>query len=347
MSLPITTAIGFLGALQGLVLAGAIASLGGTARQPNQALALILVVFSVSVAAIVAEHAGFLKPSIWLILLEYTLLFFFPPAFWYYADTVLTVKSRFSVGVHLIPAGLWLGYLVAIGFGWITWRWLPPILGLIVYLTTYTIAIAIRAWRGTYKPKTLISHGFVLRVIIALLFVLHGAQFIRYFFRDVYVLTDIVPVTATIIIYLLSILAFRQSKLFAGHAPPSLRQKYDASTLTPERAEEIQQRLMLVMDREKPFLNENLNLSQLASKLAIPRAHLSQVVNTNLECSFPEFLNEYRVREATQLLNDPTKTHLTIEAIGYEAGFRSRSGFHSAFKRITGETPAQARARLS
>ena len=348
--MPVTTIIGLIGTIQGLILAGVVASLGGENRKPNRALALILFIFSVSIAAIVADHAGLFGASIWPVLVEYTFAFLFPPALWYYVDTVLGARSRVPFWVHLVPAVLWLGYLVGLTIGWpgsSTWRWLPPILGIVLYLLVYTIAVAVRTWRGTTRQQTLVSHGVVLRVLIVLLFLLHGAQGIRFFFRDVTVLSDVVPIVGTIIIYSLSILAFRQSRLFAGYEPESVRQKYETSTLTPERAEEIQHRLLLIMDRDKPFMNENLNLAELASRLAVPRAHLSQVINTNLGKSFPQLLNEYRVREAARLLGDGDVAHLTLEAIGYEVGFRSRSGFYSAFKRITGETPAQVRARLS
>ena len=353
MLLSVTALIGFLGAFQGLVLAGAIALFeGGAAREPNRALALLLFVFSVSVAAIVAEHAGLFGGSIWLVLVEYTFSLLFAPALWYYANTVLGTRPRLPLWVHLIPAGVWFGYLLAIGLGWLgtgptAWRWIPPILSLILYLAAYTIAVAVQAWRRALRQQMLVSHGVVLRVLIVSLFVLHGAQVVRYVFRSTPALTDIVPITGTIMVYVLAVLAFRQSRLFAGHEPAALQRKYGASTLTPERAEEIRRSLLLVMERDKPFLNENLNLAELASRLAIPRVHLSQVVNANLGTSFPQLLNEYRVREAMRLFKDPELAHLTIEAIGYEAGFRSRSGFYSAFKHIMGETPAQARARLS
>jgi AraC-like DNA-binding protein len=101
------------------------------------------------------------------------------------------------------------------------------------------------------------------------------------------------------------------------------------------------------MERDRPYLNENLNLADLATRLKVSRAHLSQVVNAGLGSNFSDFLSRYRVEEAERLFADPDLQHLTIEAIGYEVGFRSRSAFHSAFKRARGETPARARQRLS
>jgi AraC-like DNA-binding protein len=211
----------------------------------------------------------------------------------------------------------------------------------------YTVAVAVRLARAATQRRSLVLHGVVLRVLVVMLFVLHVAQLVRFFFQDVDALSNIVPLAGTVAVYALSVLAFRQSRLFAAREPTVVQGKYEGSTLTPERADEIQEQLLLVLARDKPFMNENMNFAELASRLGIPRAHLSQVINTNLKTNFPSLVNEYRVREAEKLLGDPAWAHLSVEGVGYEVGFGSRSGFHGAFKKITGETPAQTRARLS
>jgi AraC-like DNA-binding protein len=351
-AIPWTTLLGLLGAAQGLLLAGAAASLGGRANRPNIALATMLAVFSFAVGVITAEHAGLFGPSIFLVLAEITASLAFPPALWHYADTVLGDRGRVPAWVHALPAGVWLAYLVVMTLKWSIGGppygvWLPPVAVIVVYLTTYTILVGIRTWRGSSRSRALVAHRGVLRLTIVLLVLLHVAQVVRYVFREVEALSDIVPLTGTFIVYVLSIVALRQSRLFAGHETAALRQKYESSTLDDARIEEIRQRLLEIMERERPYRNENLNLAELAARIKLPRTHLSQVINQHLGTNFPEFLNGYRVKEAARLLGDPEWARLTVEAIGYEVGFRSRSGFHGTFKRLTGETPAQARARMS
>ena len=56
--------------------------------------------------------------------------------------------------------------------------------------------------------------------------------------------------------------------------------------------------------------------------------------------NFVSFVNSYRIAEAKKLLLDPNKYNLTIEAIGNESGFKSKSAFNGAFKKITGMTPS-------
>jgi YesN/AraC family two-component response regulator len=49
------------------------------------------------------------------------------------------------------------------------------------------------------------------------------------------------------------------------------------------------------MEMEKPYLNPDLNLSDLAILLQMNRAELSKVINTGFQKNFNDFINEYRV----------------------------------------------------
>ena len=67
--------------------------------------------------------------------------------------------------------------------------------------------------------------------------------------------------------------------------------------------------------------------------------------NTVYEKGFAHFINEKRVERAKKLLVN--NHHLSLEGIGYEAGFNSKSSFFATFKKLTGQTPAQYKRSLS
>lgn len=86
------------------------------------------------------------------------------------------------------------------------------------------------------------------------------------------------------------------------------------------------------------YKNPNLKLHQLAQQVNIPAHQLSQLLNENLGKSFSTYINEYRINEACKLIG--TQQRLSLEAIGYEVGYNSKSTFYTAFKKIKNTTPA-------
>lgn len=101
--------------------------------------------------------------------------------------------------------------------------------------------------------------------------------------------------------------------------------------------------LTQVMAAKKPYLNPELTLKELADHLEIPAYQLSEILNKGLNKSFYEFVNHYRIEEAKEKLVDPKNANLTLEGIGYECGFNSKSTFYAIFKKYTLLTPSEFR----
>jgi AraC-like DNA-binding protein len=101
------------------------------------------------------------------------------------------------------------------------------------------------------------------------------------------------------------------------------------------------------MLEEKPFLYGAITLDEIAKRMAINRSYLSKTINEHFGKNFNEFINEYRIMIARQLLTDPSKNHFSIEGIGQMAGFNSKSTFYSCFKKSTGLTPSYYRKSVS
>lgn len=119
-------------------------------------------------------------------------------------------------------------------------------------------------------------------------------------------------------------------------------QKYKSSTLTHEQLQSTLQKLKHVMQTEKPFLQPNFSLPDLAQKLNVSVHALSQVINDGLRKSFFEMIAEYRIEEAKILLKD--QLNIKVEEIAEQVGYNSKSSFNTAFKKITGKTPSEYRS---
>lgn len=128
-------------------------------------------------------------------------------------------------------------------------------------------------------------------------------------------------------------------------APPDERSGYGKSGLTQAQAEAHMQELLRLMDAEQPYKRSLLTLPELAEELSISVHNLSEVINTQAGKNFYDFVNGYRLEEAKRRLRDPDTLHLTILAIAEESGFNSKSTFNTFFRKHTGLTPSQYRAR--
>jgi AraC-like DNA-binding protein len=124
----------------------------------------------------------------------------------------------------------------------------------------------------------------------------------------------------------------------AGEEEP----KYQTSALTAELAIHYWAELQALMERERPFLDNNLRIADLAAGMDIPVHHLSQTINQHAGRSFFEFINSYRVAFAMELLDEARKS---IATIAFDAGFNSESAFYRHFKKISGMTPKQYQRR--
>jgi AraC-like DNA-binding protein len=117
--------------------------------------------------------------------------------------------------------------------------------------------------------------------------------------------------------------------------------KYQRSTLNPEAAAAILQRMEAAMQGQKLYLEPELTLPMLAEAVQSPSYHVSQVLSEHLGKNFFEYVNTCRIEEAKQMLLDPKKQHYTILAIAFDSGFNSKTTFNKVFKRYTGQTPSE------
>lgn len=160
--------------------------------------------------------------------------------------------------------------------------------------------------------------------------------------------------TAIFIAYLMMISLFivKQGPIYKTDASPetlreeepeSPKPRYERSMLSEERVKTIGSNLLQLMESRKPYLDEDLDLSSLASMLQVTPHQLSQVLNLKIGKSFHTFVNEFRVREAEARLRDPAYAEYPIQRIALESGFNSKSSFHSHFRKLRGISPGEVR----
>lgn len=119
--------------------------------------------------------------------------------------------------------------------------------------------------------------------------------------------------------------------------------RYQKSSLSSERMDEIIHGVKTLMNIDKLYLETELNLQNLAERLKLPSYQVSQAINEKTKKNFYDLVNSYRVEEAKRLLADPRTKNYTILSVGFEAGFNSKTTFNTVFKKFTGYTPTDFR----
>ncbi len=117
--------------------------------------------------------------------------------------------------------------------------------------------------------------------------------------------------------------------------------KYVSSQMPSPEKQLILEKLLQHMQSQKPYLEPDLTLEDLAAQIAIKPKLLSQVINELLQQNFFLFINHYRIEEAKRLLDNPKDKKITVLEVMYQVGFNSKSSFNTLFKKETGITPSE------
>jgi AraC-like DNA-binding protein len=352
-----------LGVGQALLLALVLLTIRRGNRTANRLLAALAVMISVLVGATILYSTRYFLIYPHLTRLNHPFEFLGGPLLFLYIRALIT-KAKFNRKdlLHFLPALLVAIFLIPYylqsreyklvslsATDWYRARSALVITQFLIYLVLMVIMLvkysrSLKKQPGPYEKAVLVQIRFLVISFISLWVVgilryAFDLQFPQYMHQTVLIL----PLGATIIVYILAYLGLRNSEVLTGREEPPAVKKYEKSTLTPERAERYLQRLQHTMESEKLYTDGNLTLQKLAAKLSIPAQHLSQVVNEHCQQNILDFINGHRVEEAKRRLLDPEKKHLSILAIAEDVGFNSKSSFNAVFKKHTNLTPSEFR----
>lgn len=139
------------------------------------------------------------------------------------------------------------------------------------------------------------------------------------------------------LIYWIGIAGYKQ----ALAAPAVAKEKNTEPAWSNEQLAQAAQVLLAGMEKDRLFLNADLDLTELARATGLPAKLISATLNQHLNNSFSQFINEYRVTEFKKRILQPDAAELTLAGIAASCGFSSQATFQRIFKQITGVTPTE------
>ena len=105
--------------------------------------------------------------------------------------------------------------------------------------------------------------------------------------------------------------------------------------------EELTEAMQNYLKTERPFIDPNFSLDDLAKQLDVPKHHLYYCLNSVLDIKFTTLRTQLRVEYAKELLLSDSLKSLSMEGIWPKTGFSSRTNFFVTFKEVTGYTPIE------
>lgn len=115
--------------------------------------------------------------------------------------------------------------------------------------------------------------------------------------------------------------------------------KYHKSSLSSIFMKEKLPAIKKIMEDDKLFLDSNFSLDLMAQRSGLSKHHISQIINSELNCNFFDFTNRYRIEEAKRVLQESQE--IKMEQLAYQLGYKSKSSFFNAFKKATNLTPSR------
>lgn len=123
----------------------------------------------------------------------------------------------------------------------------------------------------------------------------------------------------------------------------TLEPRHEAMPAKPmkDSEKEFVRLLLKHMGEQKPYLQPEITLKALSDELQVSSEYLSGVINADLNMSFFDFINHYRIEEFKKQCHDEKNKHLSIIGMAFNCGFNSKATFNRVFKKATGLTPSK------
>jgi AraC-like DNA-binding protein len=144
-----------------------------------------------------------------------------------------------------------------------------------------------------------------------------------------------------IFLYFFSFKAYRNPNLF-DNVSKNIQKEISAEIENKEKHPctiENSERITSEMEKHQFYLNEELTVHSFAKEINMSSRLISSCINSRIGYNFNEWVNNYRVEKALQIIKSDEKNMLSIEGIGSDSGFKSRSAMYAAFKKKLGHSP--------
>lgn len=345
-----------LGVFQGFFMAILLLCLRNEKFRQNRILAVLLLDLSLILINLIFTDAGYRDMNLVRLVMT-PMLFVIGPLIFFYINQNLSLTSVFSLkdALHLVPAGLvilyylpkyfFIGWMPFINYRFMTFFfWHAFIAHFLAYLFIMTRLTRKPFYKGLFDSDTsslwiaFLYKFFAVAFVMMIIVTVYDMSRLFFGFSGIRLTESTLALFGVFLICTVSFKGLMNPAIFFGKR---LKESggHSGKAVTVEKIQNIMERLELVMENEKPYLDAKLTLPALADMTGCPRSDLSTAINAAAGKKFFKYINSFRVKRAKELLLE--NGGISIIEAAYKSGFNSKSTFNDAFKRATGVTPSE------
>ena len=351
-----------LGISQGLFLAITLQFISNTNKRANTILSVILVFAMLMLIGrfLYVRHLNYIIFH-WSLVVD-SIVFLFGPLLYFYVKRFLfksETSNKFPF-YHFIPFALLL--VVSLYF---VFRYSPEeyyqyffeqnlsklfsivsiamilLNGFYVFLTLQLVRKFKNSEKDilSFKQSPLVFvYSFVIAFSLCILAWI--VSYINSFFNSYFsiITYDSIWIAIPVFIYVIGYFSLKQPEFF--RIPLEEKTKEKKNRLSDIESNILQDKLNSLMENDKAFLNNNLTLKDVSVTLNTSTNNISWLLNNVYNLTFYDFINQYRIKEFIQKVENNEHLQHTILAMSLDAGFNSKSTFNKAFKVFMKDTPS-------
>lgn len=325
-------------------------------RQANTFLALLLILYSLTLLNALMAMTGVFSTYQYLYFLPLTFSLSIGPLFYFFVRSRIQASFTFHLRdlIHfVVPAAQFLFYL-SIGFRsaeFKSWMWIHVIGPYMQYVEEFlNLLLGI--------GYMIASIRFINREIPLALWNHPICQWLKKFAVSLLVLLSFSMLYEVIDWILWSSFSYNlfntpwaDFPLKMSYAVISLYIGYQAfihqnqsiiipSYFNSDDEIDLDTRLREMVVEKQVYLDPELSLAGLAKMLNIPKNNLSRYFSSRGE-SFRAYINKYRVDHFLSLIAEGKQQELSLLGLAFDSGFNSKASFNRVFKEMKGKTPSQ------
>ncbi len=326
-------------------------------NKKNYPIAFLILSFSIILFQYVLYWTRYQQDYPYFMILPTVCYFSTGPLLYLYFLNLYKKTIRFNYALHFLPASLmllsnivlWLKYL---GITTINIPFLSFIQRSHWYISShmilYTLLIVVLIFRNNNLNSEFTKVRDNWARVLVVLYALFILSYISYYtlvnFSFFNVEWDyMISMMMSASIYTIGYFIYKQPSVFNGELLSNIflpiknkNESFETSMLN-----EFYENLTKHMDLQKPYIDNELRLVNLADQLGFSTHLLSKIINKKYGRNFNNFVNDYRLKEAEILLQK--EDGLIIKHIYFDVGFNNKNSFYKAFKQKNNCTPSQFR----